>query len=437
MRVASFVFLSVTFFLSLAAACSAQTRPRQAGARTAAQAGVKTVEAERFPGADLGARINAADRSLGDAPGEIVTRGGGEIATQVVVSSGHTLRLGPGTYAPVTEGAPILLKPRASLVGAGWDQTIILESTAKGQFTVVSAFNNAHLNGSADSDLTISGLQIKGANSAMGSGITQAISLGNCSRCTVDGVWINGTRSIGIQLGASPEMGNWAEDSKVVNCRFTRVASQNLAVVNGKNILFENNRFLAPGQLGGPGSTAIDVEPNEQQDRIQNITIRNNYLDFRGSELPTAGNGILVQSASIFPQGTPNLVGPFLIEGNTIIGGNLEGPPAIPLSNAIYAFGQSMRDVTIINNRVTRTGQAGIHLEGTRFTVRDNQLTDVGGGGIPGFRMVSVTDSRITGNSFTYTGRGSADGTIAITGSSKNNVIRDNPGLGLKDESTK
>src|SRR5437764_7884961 len=247
MRSKGFIFwlLSLSLLSALAVSCSAQTR--------------RAVEASNFPGADIGAKINAADRSLGSAAGEIVARGGGRISTQIVVSGGHTLRLMPGTYAPVSAEIPVLLKPGARLVGASWD-AILTESTAANQFTVVSAFNNAQRNGSADADIEFSNLQIRGANPGFNSA-QQAVSLGNCSRCTVDHVWINGTRSIGIQLGGASFEGHFAENSKVTNCQFTRVASQGLALVNGRNITFENNRFLAPGQNGGPGSSPIDLEP--------------------------------------------------------------------------------------------------------------------------------------------------------------------------------
>jgi len=65
---------------------------------------------------------------------------------------------------------------------------------------------------------------------------------------------------------------------KSSNCLFTRVASQNLALVNGRNIVFEGNRFLSPGQSGGPGSTNIDLEPNEPGDRLENVVIRRNFI---------------------------------------------------------------------------------------------------------------------------------------------------------------
>jgi hypothetical protein len=408
------VFLSLTLFSPSAAA--AQARQRQAGART--------VEANGFPGSDIGAKINAAGRSLGPSPGVIVARGGGRISTPIVVSEGHTLRLTAGTYAPVTAEIPIMLKPGASVVGDGWDRTIVLESTAKNQFTVIAAYNGARRNGDSDSNLSVRDIQLKGANPDFNSA-QQAVALGNCKNCVVERVWVNGTRSIGIQLGGSAQYGHMAENSRVADCLFTNVASQNLALVNGRNVTFENNRFVNPGQPGGPGSTVIDLEPNAVDDHLENVVIRNNLIDARTHTIQ-AGNGILVQSGS----GTRH-VGPVLIEGNTIYGGNVQ-PPNITsiLSNGIYCFGHTMRDVTIRNNKVTRMGQSGLHLEGTRFTVLNNEFTDVGGGGLTGFFLGDVTDSRFEGNSFTYTGNGPADGSVRVVGQFTNNVVRNNRGIG-------
>lgn len=156
------------------------------------------------------------------------------------------------------------------------------------------------------------------------------------------------------------------------------------------------------------------------------MVIRNNLIDARDSEVPVSGNGILVQSGS----GTPH-VGPILIEGNTIIGGKTAGDVTNVVSNGIYAFGDTMKDVTIRNNRVTRTGQTGLRIEGTRFVVTGNHFTDVGGGGVPGFFMANVSNSQIVGNSFTYTGNGPADGRVQIVGDFSKNTVRDNIGFGF------
>jgi hypothetical protein len=384
-----------------------------------AQTRGRSVNANRYPGADLGAKINAADQDLGTASGEIVVSGGGTISTQVILSSGHTLRLGKGTYHTRTTSIPILMKARTSIVGSGWD-AIVMESTAPGQLTVISAYNQSIRNGSPDSDLLIRDIQVQGANSKFNSA-PQAISLGNCANCTVDRVWVNGTHSIGIQLGGSGRDGHFARNSKVINCQFTRVASQNLALVNGRDILFEGNKFLASGQKGGPGSSNIDLEVNEGSDHLENVIIRNNYIDVRGSEISPTGNGIIVQASS----GTP-YVGNILIERNTIIGGSNTGVITNVLSNGIYVFGTTMRDVIIRGNSITRTGQAGINIQGSNLTVVDNLLTDVGGGGTPGFLVQGVTRSRIVNNRVSYTDVGPFDGRMLITHGSRDNVIQGN-----------
>src|SRR6266542_2831569 len=386
----------------------------------------RVVSANGFPGADLGAKINAADKALGASPGEIVVKGGGTISTQVVISSDHILRFLPGVYVTKTTNIPILMKSRSSVIGSGWE-SIIMESTAPNQFTVISAYNQSIINGKPDSVLVIRDIQIKGANPGFNSA-PPAVSLGNCSGCTVDKVWINGTRSIGIQYGGTGSSGYFAENSKVTNCLFTRVASQNLALSNGKNIVFEGNRFITSGQLGGPGNTNIDVEPNEGTDHLENVVIRNNTIDVRNSDTSPTGNGIVVQSTS----GTP-YVGPILIENNTIIGGSIQGTITNVLSNGIYVLGATMRNVTIRNNVITRTGQSGIRIEGTRINVIDNRLTDVGGGGTPGF-VVLATDSQIINNTLTYSGAGPVDGTMLILPGSKGNIYQDNRGFQLSGD---
>ncbi len=157
---------------------------------------------------------------------------------------------------------------------------------------------------------------------------------------------------------------------------------------------------------------------------MQRVVIRNNFIDARKNKIQ-AGNGIVVQATS-----PTTLLGPILVEGNTIYGGN-NIPPEITnsLSNGIYVFGNTMKDVTIRNNNVTRMGQSGLRLIGTRFTVLDNKFTDVGGGGLPGFYM-AITDSRIENNTFTYTGVGPGDNGVEVGQPFSGNFIRNNPGIG-------
>jgi parallel beta-helix repeat protein len=145
----------------------------------------------------------------------------------------------------------------------------------------------------------------------------------------------------------------------------------------------------------------------------------------RNSELSPTGNGIVVNSTS----GTP-YVGPIVIEKNTLIGGETQGTITNVLSNGIYIFGSTMRNVTIRDNIIRRTGQSGIRIEGSRIVVSNNQLFDVGGGGIPGF-VVLATNSQIINNTFEYSGQGPVDGSIQVLPGSANNVFQNNRGWGI------
>lgn len=341
--------------------------------------------------------------------------GGGCIRTPLVVDG--VLRLGAGVYQVVK---PIAVKSRGSIVGTGWN-TIIAESSAAGQFVVIvgsEAFGGAF---GTNSNITLRNFKIIGATTAFNSA-PQTVQLGNCVGCLVDGLWLDRTHTIGIQLGGAASDGNYARDSKITNCLLTHVASQGIAVVNGENIEISANRILRPGQKGGPGNSSIDLEVNTSVDRLINIKVINNTIDHRESEMigPT-GNGIIANSGD-----TPRVSG-ILIDSNTVIGGDI-GPPVIGhLSNGIMVFGKHMSGTRVTRNKISRTGQTGIWLSGKNLVCEDNTMDSVGGGGVAGFRVDTVSNSLIRRNSLTCTG-GPCDERMEIIGASVGNTIAENRG---------
>ena len=362
---------------------------------------LRTVVANNFPGADLGAKINAADRDLGTSRGEILVKGGGTISTQVILSTGHTLHFSAGTYRLTTEllweGA-FVLKSGTSVVGSGWD-TVIVEP-AKTGWIVFQTFNDIHskpTNSGTDSDIHISNLQIKGANPGVDGGVRETVQLGNCHRCMVEKLWLNGTGVIGVQAGGNHVGGNYAADVTIRKNLFTRVASQAVAVVNGRDVKIDGNTFKDSGRLnaqgvGALGMTAIDLEPNDPGDIIRNIEITNNTIDSTNSGF-LHGNGILVQN-NVRTSG----FGPVLVKDNTVIGGALIPNNSGSIATGIYiaAFTQ---DVKVLNNIVTRVAHAGIRLENsTRNYVAGNKLISTGTGGILSFEVINTTDSQIFNN---------------------------------------
>lgn len=400
-------------------------RPRRPQAAPAAAGAVR--EADDFPGGDLGEKINAADRSLGAAPGEIRVRGGGVISTQVVISPGHTLRFYAGTYRLETklydEGA-ILLKSRTTVVGSGWD-TIIVEPPRTGWIVLQSYgdIRSQPIHSGMETDIAISDLQIKGANPAVEGGVRQTVNLGNCHRCRVENVWFNATTVIGVQAGGSPLAGNFADDVTIRKNLFTRVASQAAAVVNGRNVLIDANTFKDSGRLGANmGMSAIDIEPNDHRDIAQNITITNNLIDSRGSGFQH-GNGILVQNSAQ----TANF-GPVLVERNTVIGGNLVPNETGNISTGIYVAGHT-QNVRVLNNTVRRVSHSGIRFElTTRNYVANNTVVSTGSGGIPSFEVNNTTDSEFVNNVVSVDPNSqAASAVIQETGTtSERNVYRGN-----------
>ncbi len=395
-------------------------------AEIGAQARVQSTRvANNFPGADMGAKINAADRDLGTSVGEILVKGGGTISSQVILNPGHTLRFSAGTYILKTEllweGA-FLLKSGTKVIGSGWD-TVIVEP-AKTGWIVFQSFNSLRAEpkyGGTDSDLYVSNLQIKGANPGVDGGIRQTISLGNCHHCVVENVWLNGTGVIGVQAGGSPFGGTYADDVTIRKNLFTRVASQAVAVVNGRNVKIEGNTFKDSGRPGAQGMTAIDLEPNDPKDIIRNIEILNNTIDSSNSNF-IHGNGIVVQNA-VRTSG----FGPVMIKDNTVIGDALIPNRAGFVATGIFVVSFT-QDVSVINNIIRRVAHSGIRLENsTRNFVSGNKLISTGTGGILAFEVTDTTDSQIINNVVTVDpGSPLGNEVIRETGASARNSYKGN-----------
>ena len=376
------------------------------GAAAGAQTGRgRRVNAESFPGADIGARINAADKSLGAAAGEIVVSSGGTISTQVVVSPGHTLRLRGGVYKANTPGPPILLGDNTTLVADSWD-AVLEETTAPlvaggtspvtGQsvFTIVQDLAGNRRNGDPASGIRVSGVHVRGARTDHYNSSFQTISLGNCRNCVVEKNFLEDTRTIGIQFGGAAAYGHYAADSKIVNNVLAGVASQNIAVTNGVRLEISGNRMERPGQPGGPGVSVIDVEPNVG-DRVEDIMIHDNVVDCMGSAVDAGGakctNGIVVNNG--------NGAKPFRnvqVFKNTVLGQPVGREIATKRASGITYAGILVRTasgVTVRGNTVRRV-VTGIRVdyESSDNVVEGNLLVGCGTGGeaLP----LMVVDSR-------------------------------------------
>ncbi|MBD0369796.1 MAG: DUF1565 domain-containing protein [Pyrinomonadaceae bacterium] len=355
--VAAFI-LSVLISVVLTATACGQTRSRTTSAAA-------VCVANKMAGDDLGAKINACDAALGNNAGEIqvspAAGKAGSIDTQVTISSFHTLKFAAGTYpSAFIDSGPdgiIRLKSNSKIMGAG-TSTVLQESSAQisaayNKWTVIINYDGSLRNEATTDNIHITDLQIKGAANSFNSA-PQTISLGNCRNCSVERVWLNGTKTIGINAGGSSVDGNYARDVLISDNLFTNVASQNISVVNGENIKVLNNRMISPGQddRNAPGCVPIDVEPNSPQDRIRNLEFRGNVIDATKSVYTTGVkvlHGILVQNTVRIPA---NSYGPVYVTNNRIEGALLSASGNYIAGSGIWINGAS--NVHLSDNTVRR-----------------------------------------------------------------------------------
>lgn len=351
--------------------------------RISTSTGGRAVVANQFAGADLGAKINAADAALGASSGIIHVYGGGTLATKVQLNSYHTLHFHDGTYTLDSDPAEglanefgfIRLYDHTSVRGDGWG-TIILEPDILNRPKVFEPYvsgtytDGYFFRGKAQ-DIIIRDLQIKGVHTQASNGTYSTVELGNCHNCSVDRLFLNQTTANGITIGGSGLAGNHADGVTVTNCLLYQVQNQGINIVNGRNVHISHNTIKSHGRLSGSNGTGIDLETNIPEDIMQSVNIIGNLLDFRDSSLSPAGNGIAVQNS-----GTDNF-GPVKVEGNTLIGANLNSTDAGKMSIGVFV-GASTRNVSVISNTIQRTGQEGIISYGTQIDISGNHLVSAG-----------------------------------------------------------
>lgn len=417
-----------------------QTRPRSRSA-PATQA-IRTCEARRQPGADIGAKVNACDRMLGQGAGEIILTGGGSISTQILISPGHTLKLvGKGVYPSTVEGPVVVLDSNTALVCENWD-SILLEGTASeaspgvgfgrtGQsvFTIVQSRSGTIGHVTRNERLRVEGCHFRGARKDFNSAV-QTVSLGNCENCIARNNWFERVRTIALQAGGSAGKGNAARNILFENNLFTGSASQNLALTNVVGAVVRKNRFIAPGFLGGPGTAVIDVEPNTG-DVVDDVLIESNLIDATETEVGSAGTpaifGIVINGLNP-TTGFRNV----RIVGNTVIG----SPPTAPFGRISYA-GILVRGApgVIVERNVIQRVNRGILLDyGTSATmVRANTLLSCGSGWT-GAIEISDSSNNVVSDNILYSAPGELvysterSKLIIQSGDSRNNRIEDNRG---------
>lgn len=407
--------------------------------------GGAVVRVSDYKGADVGARINAADSALGAKRGWIIVDTAGELRTQVRISQGHILKFTIGRFSLVNTQiwtSSILLESDTAVYGEGINKTVLVEP--KNAYTAIESAGHAETEqgqyaSGTRSHINIAGFTVEGRNTKAEGGVRSTIQLGNAIGVHIYEVGLKNTSCLGISAGGTGLTGRHAQDWVVEDCVFEGVASQNLNVVNGRRIIFRQNKFLRPGKICGDGKpcegvTPIDLEPNTSSDLISDITIEDNVIDSTESAF-AHGNGILVQNTV----GVKDY-GPVRVLRNRIVGGPLKDNFSGNVYSGIYVSGAS--NTIISGNEIVRTAHGGIRTENASvLLVERNHLVSTGTGGIESFEVISTVDSRFVFNSVTVDPRSPMGrATIVESGTSDRNYYEGNiavQGIVLAGKSSK
>jgi hypothetical protein len=363
--------------------------------------------ANRFPGGDLGAQINAADSDLGKEAGEIWVGRPGTVETRVSLSSNHVLRL----LAPTTWKTGILVQNGNSIFGNGCASLITLAFQVPGPFIV----------GKNISNLKVSNLCAEAPPESNGYVLvtviaSRGIELTGCHASNVRLLYSyaeggyegtsesNSSHDIRVIGNTAISARNDRATGAAVNLTFTRnaVASDNIirgfengfqwwggdadphhkgeegAAGNERkawNLSFVNNKIFDVGEAGIWGSMG------------EGIVASGNTIERCGDVcLDSEGSNSVVFSGNYVKDGANGAITTFFYNRDVLITGNsvVSSSAAKPLLR-IYNSGQEYpfdRDVQVIGNHFTCLDISPCFINSgsglpERFIFKDNTLRNV------------------------------------------------------------
>lgn len=234
---------------------------------------------------------------------------------------------------------------------------------------------------------------------------------------------------------------NEARDVVVTNNSFTGGSLVDVAPVNAKRILINNNLFGSRGQC--TSGAAVDVEPNVYADASGQITISNNNFDLRGGacEDPTAYSAIVLGGGFGLPEQI--VINGNIIRGTTIAPGDYGASPSGGAQSTAWQLQSGIliwqaRDVLITNNSIQGYYNTGISSAGQsqseRWKISNNHFVAAQGAVVT---LANVRRSEVTDNTYEWRNWlgdssfnvGAPVGTMAESLNSGSNLYRNNTGI--------
>jgi hypothetical protein len=133
-------------------------------------------------------------------------------------------------------------------------------------------------------NITIDGLHLKGADDAVGNPANSNLIIGNAHNGTIRNCVFENSLQYTV-VGGSGATGNFSKNCLVQGNKWINCSTQSLAVLSSKDTLISGNYWDVQGITTTANATLIDVEPNDQRDVVENITIHGNVFDMRSGNL--------------------------------------------------------------------------------------------------------------------------------------------------------
>lgn len=381
--------------------------------------------------ADWALRLSRACSAFTSKQVEIDAFPIGTPTAQFTIKAGQTVHFTRGTYENAIDaggtisGQPcIILESDTCLYGDGVGQTIIKESSVVAQgprliaaTSVVPTISPGYAG--FNENITVRDISFYGQVTLSIDSSAAGVFLGNVTNGFIRRCEFNGLHGFGAYVGGFATNGHHAINCYIDHNIFSDLKTQNTGALSGKDIFITDNLFTnMQTNAGNPFAVAIDVEPNAAGEYISNIQILNNIIDARGA-LTSCGGIVLQQGGSD--------TGPEFcqIAGNIIIGQETTLPETGAL---VFGITVSVAQSSVVeSNLVVGATQQGITISTcTDMDIRNNTLTNCGGGGNDALFLNDTTTSRINNNSAVLMAGFAAQASLSEAGTSTANTYTNN-----------
>jgi hypothetical protein len=296
---------------------------------------------------------------------------GGTPTVQLRVKSGQTWELAAGTFENSITNAQqrcVLMEDNSAFIGQGIGRTIIKESSVDGmQIFITPSLEVVGSRDGLNTNLIVRDFTYQGDPGVSVNSSFPAINMGNTKTFYVGNINCIDSHGYSVNAGGNGALGNCADNGIIENIMCDGLQTQEIAIVNGKNIHILNPIFRNVAKPTSPSQAVIDLEPNSPSDVCENITIVNPIFDLRNAQSST--NGISINAAGAPACKNIRVINPLIIGADNYRANSLPDANFDATTNKIHAVGHGYQHTTQVVLTTTGTLKTGLNTSSTYFVI--------------------------------------------------------------------